>query len=187
MIRTVINVPAPRPQVFHALTDYPRYREWVPGCEQCNIVSQSGNSAETRIIMNAMKRIELGLRFEAQPTQTISFRMVKGKDLKSYSGTYRLMDAADGTGTVVIAELDIEVGMMVPKFVVDRVARKMMDETGAALRKHLQTARMPTGARAEAKRAAEAKRRRARKILRVTKTSSGYRVWLLGETFTVKA
>lgn len=188
MIKAVIHLTAPRWQVFSALTDYPHYREWVPGCEQCRVVSQSGNSSETRIVLNSMKRIELGVRFEAQPTQSLSFRMVKGKEIKAYSGTYRLMDSTDGRGTVVIAELEIDVGIMFPKFMVDRVARKMMDDTGVALRKYLQTARMPTGAlAAEPRRVPEAKPRRARKILRVTKAADGYRVWLMGESFTVKS
>ena len=189
MIKAVINVTAPRQQVFAVLSDYPSYTDWVPGCEQCRVTSRSGQSADTQIVINGMRRIELAVRFEAHPNQALSFRMVQGRDLKAYSGTYRLMDSADGKGTVVIAELEIEVGMMVPRFMVDRIARRMIDETGAALRKYVATARMPTGVSAqETRRAAppETKRRRVRKILRVTKTDGGYSVWLMGETFLVK-
>ncbi|MBI3934227.1 MAG: SRPBCC family protein [Acidobacteria bacterium] len=187
MIKAVINVTAPRQQVFSILSDYPNYKRWVPGCERCNVTASSGNTADTEIIISSMKRIELGVRFEAQPGQALSFRMTKGKDLKAYSGTYRLMESTDGTGTVVIAELEIDVGMMVPKFMVDRMTRKMMDDTGVALRKYIASApamAFPTAALRAA--APAAKRRRARKILRVTKTASGYNVWLMGETFEVK-
>ncbi|HWP84969.1 MAG TPA: SRPBCC family protein, partial [Terriglobia bacterium] len=116
MIKAVINVPAPRTQVFSVLCDYPNYHRWIPGCERCTITASSGNTADTEIVISSMKRIELGVRFEAQPTQALSFRMTKGKDLKAYSGTYRLMDSTDGSGTVVIAEMEIDAGMMVPKF-----------------------------------------------------------------------
>jgi len=184
MIKSVINVPAPRQMVFSVLTDYPGYRNWVPGCEQCAVLSQSGNSAEAQIVVSSMKRIEMSLRFEAQPIQSLSFRMVKGKDVKAYSGTYRLMDATDGKGTVLIAELEIDVGMMVPKFMVDRMSKKMIDDTGNALRKHMQTVRIPTTA---AQAARSARPRRARRLLRVTKTASGYKIWLQGETYTVNA
>lgn len=186
MIKAVINVAAPRQQVFAILSDYPNYKQWVPGCERCNVTASSGNTAETEIVINSMKRIELGVRFEAQPTQALSFRMTKGKDLKAYSGTYRLMDSTDGQGTVVIAELEIDVGMMVPKFMVDKMTRKMMDDTGAALRKYLASAprlAIPAAARP----AAPPRRRRARQILRVTRTEAGYHVWLMGETFAVKS
>ena len=59
MIKAVINVPAPRQMVYSVLTDYAGYRNWVPGCEQCTVLSQSGNSAETQIVVNSMKRIEM--------------------------------------------------------------------------------------------------------------------------------
>ena len=185
MIKAVINVAAPRHQVFGILSDYPNYRQWVPGCEQCKVVSASGESADIEITINSMKRIELGVRFEAQPASVLSFRMTKGKELKAYSGTYRLMDSTDGSGTVVIAELEIDVGMMVPRFMVDKMTRKMMDETGVALRKYIQSA--PRAAAVPAARpAGDRRHRRSRKLLRVTKTTSGYNVWLLGETFAVK-
>ena len=190
MIKAVINVSgSSRQQVFSVLTDYPGYRNWVPGCQQCNVTSRSGNSADADIIVSGMKRIEMGLRFDAQPIQSLAFRMVKGKDVKAYAGTYRLMDATDGKGTVVIAELDIDAGMMAPRFMVDRIAKKMLDDTGNALRKHMLTVKVPVVAAApEAARAPakEARPRRARRMLRITKTADGYRVWIQGETYTVK-
>jgi carbon monoxide dehydrogenase subunit G len=191
MIKSVINVAAPRQQVFGILSDYANYRQWVPGCEQCKVVSSNGNASDIEITINSMKRIELGVRFEAHPAQALSFRMTRGKELKAYSGTYRLMDSTDGGGTVVIAELEIDVGMMVPKFMVDKMTRKMMDETGVALRKYIQSApRAAVSAAAAATArpgAADGKHRRARNILRVTKTPAGYSVWLMGETFSVKS
>lgn len=189
MIKAVMNLDAPRPHVFAILTDYPNYRLWIPGCQHCNVISKSGHSADTEIVISSMKRIEMGLRFEANPVQSLNFRMTKGKGVKAYSGTYRLMDSTDGRGTVVVAELEIDAGMMVPKFMVDGMVRKMMDDTGVALKKHLHSAPIPTALIAEPGRAAarEARPRRARRILRVTKTAAGYRVWLLGETFSVKS
>jgi len=189
MIKAVINVPAPRAAVFQVLSDFPRYKEWVPGCDSCVVNSQSGNTTETTITISSMKRIELGVRFDAQPDSALAFKMIKGKDLKSYSGTYRLMDAADGTGTVVIAELEIDVGMMAPKFMVDKVTRKMMDDTGVAIRSHIQKLGIKAWP-AAAKPAAimrPTKTHRARRLLRVTKTSTGYSVWLFGEMHEVKS
>jgi carbon monoxide dehydrogenase subunit G len=187
MIKAVINVAAPRTQVFSILSDYPNYNKWVPGCERANVTSSSGNTADVDIVISSMKRIELGVRFEAQPSQALTFRMTRGKELKAYSGTYRLMDSTDGAGTVVIAELEIDVGMMVPKFMVDKMTRKMMDDTGVAMRKYISSAPPVAAAKAPAAHAvAPGKRRRARNIMRVTKTADGYSVWLMGETFVVK-
>jgi hypothetical protein len=66
------------------------------------------------------------------------------------------------------------------------MTRKMMDETGVALRKYIQTAPRSVAASATRVAAPAGKRRRARKIMRVTKTATGYNVWLMGETFAIK-
>jgi len=186
MIKAVINVEAPPQHVFNILTDYPRYKDWIPGCEKCSVLSQTGAVTDAEIIVSGMKRIEMALRFEAQPPQALSFKMTKAKDIKAYSGTYRLMPAADGKGTVVIAELEIDAGFMVPKFMVDKISRKMMDDTGEALRKHATATPAAVMAAPGAQAAADqGKPRRPKRILRVTKVPEGYRIWLMGESFTV--
>jgi len=186
MIKAVINVEAPSQHVFNVLTDFPHYREWIPGCEQCTVTSRSGSVTDTDIVLSSPRRMELGLRFEAQPPQVLNFRMVRGKEMKSYVGTYRLIEAADGKGTVVVAELDIDAGFMVPKFMVDKISKKLIDETGNALRKYVATLGIAAAAAQTKKAAAETKPRRARRILRVIKTPEGYRVWLHGQIFTIK-
>lgn len=188
MIKAVINVEAPRHQVFRVLTDYPNYRAWLPGCEKSTLVSSSGATSDTEIVVNSMKKMTLVLRFEAVPTQSLNFKMTSGKELKAYQGSYRLMDAADGKGTVVVAEMEIDAGAMVPKFMVDRVAKKSIDDTGAALKSYIKTMPAeapPAGVPAAA---AQAKpggaRRRTRRILTVTRTDGGYSVWMMGETLS---
>jgi hypothetical protein len=99
------------------------------------------------------------------------------------------MDAADGKGTVVIAEMEIDAGAMVPKFMVDRIAKKSIDDTGNALKEYVKKVPSQAGAAPKAAapaRAAEAKPRRARRIMQVIKTADGYRVWMNGETYNIK-
>jgi uncharacterized protein YndB with AHSA1/START domain len=187
MIKAVINVEAPRDHVFHVLTDYPQYKKWLPGCEKCEITASTGNTADTEIVVNSMKKMKMGLRFEAQPTQMLSFRMLRSTDLKAYSGCYRLMDAADGKGTVVIAEMEIDAS--VPKFMLDRVAKKSMEETGNALRQYIRSIPAAPGMSPKAAagtRPSDSKPRRAKRILQVVKTADGYSIWMMGEAYKVK-
>jgi carbon monoxide dehydrogenase subunit G len=190
MIKAVINVEAPRDHVYSILTDYAQYRKWLPGCEESNLLSSSGNTAETQITINSMKKMTLGLRFEAQPTQALNFRMIRGKDMKSYVGSYRLMDSADGKGTVVIAEMEIDAGAMVPKFMVDRIAKKSIDDTGNSLKQYAKS--LPVTAALAARAAApsgpaESRKRRAKRVVRITRTREGYRVWMMGETYNIRS
>jgi uncharacterized protein YndB with AHSA1/START domain len=187
MIKTIINIDAPRPQVFRVLTDFVRYQQWLPGCENSKVLSTAGHVTETEITVRTMKTMTMGLRFEAHPEQLLEFRMTSGKDIKAYTGSYRLMDAADGRGTVVIAELQIDAGPLAPRFLVDRMAKKAVDDTGAALRKYLQT--LPVEAPTARRRPAfqpGAPLKPAKRILRVVKTPSGHQVWYMGQTYRVK-
>jgi hypothetical protein len=182
MIKAVINVEAPREQVFGVLTDYPSYKVWLPGCEASNVLSANGASTDTEIVVNSMKRMTLGLRFEAVPAQILNFRLISSKDIKAYAGSYRLMDSADGTGAVVVAELEIDAGPMAPKFLVDRMVKKALEDTGNALKKYVKS--IPAAAPAHERAVAPAgKGRRVRHVLRVVKTAEGSRIWFAGQTF----
>jgi ribosome-associated toxin RatA of RatAB toxin-antitoxin module len=181
MIKAVFNIEAPREQVFTVLSDYPSYKAWVPGCEQSTVTSSNGASSDTEIVVNSMKKMTLGLRFEAVPTQVLNFKMISGKDIKAYSGAYRLMDSADGQGTVVVAELEIDAGPMAPKFIVDRMVKKTLDETGASLRKYVKS--LPAAAPTVRVVTPVATGRRLRHVIRVMKTAEGHRIWYAGHNF----
>lgn len=193
MIKAVINVPAPRHQVYAVLTDYAKYEAWLPGCKEARVTAQNGASTDTEITIASMKTMSMALRFEADGSQGLTFRLLRSSDLKGYSGSYRLMDAADGSGTVVITEMELDAGAMVPKFMVDRMAKKSIDDTGAALREYLKklppaaAPAVPASSAPTAKPAAPSvKRKRARRILRVTKTGVGLEIWYMGRETVMK-
>jgi|SRR5882672_321697 len=187
MVKSVIQVDAPRTRVFSILTDYPRYQEWVAGCTSSTVVNKTDTATEADVVISGMKRMTLGLRFETFAEQTINFRMVRGTDVKAYSGSYRLMDSADGKGTVVIAELQVDVGGMAPKFMVDRIVSKTFDDTATALKAYVQKTRTSADAAPAARSTTpDTRRRGVRRLLKVVKTGDGYRMWILGESFSAK-
>ena len=179
MIRAAIPVDDAKEHVFAVLTGYADYVRWLPNCESSKVMAGDIPNADAEIVINSMKRMTLGLRFEAVGTQVLNFKMYSGTDMKAYSGSYRLMDGVDGKGTVVVAELEIDAGAMAPKFLVDRMAKKAIEETGVALRKYLPNvappASAPGAAPAAPRKAAAAVKRaaRSRRILQVVRTSDG--------------
>jgi carbon monoxide dehydrogenase subunit G len=183
MIKSVIHLEAPRPQVFSVFTEFEKYRQWLPGCEKSDIVAVKENVSDVDIIVNSMKKMSLRLRFESQPVQSLSFSMLQGTDIKAYNGSYRLLDSADGRGTVVMAELEIDAGALAPRFLVDRIAKKAIDDTGNAVRGYLKS--LPAAAAVAPAPAGKVKPagRRARRILEVYKTPQGTRVWYLGQIY----
>lgn len=184
MIKSVINVEAPRPHVFAILSDFARYKEWLPGCVESKVVSTSGRRVDTEVTISSVKTMTMGLQFEVQPDQFMNFKMTEGKDLKAYNGSWRLMDSADGTGTVVMGEMEMDAGAMVPKFMVSRMAKKSIDDTGEALRKRVRVVPPPAPklvAPGQPLQPVTAPRR-SKRILHLMKVPGGYRVWFMGET-----
>ena len=186
MVKSVAQVDSPRSLVFSILTDFGSYPEWVPGCERCSVLSAAGKISTTEIVLNSMKKITLGLRFDAEPDQLLKFEMVSGKDVKAYTGSYKLMNASEGPGTVVVTELELDAGPMAPKFMVDRMLKKTLEATGDALNKYARVvaARQPAPTAPVPERVATpVKARRAKCLLRVIRTPEGDRIWYAGQIY----
>jgi hypothetical protein len=65
-------------------------------------VNDKGSTLQVEITLASVKTITMGLEFDLTPTQLINFRKYSGKDVKEYAGSFRLLNASDGAGTVVI-------------------------------------------------------------------------------------
>jgi carbon monoxide dehydrogenase subunit G len=180
MNKAVIQVQAPREHVFATLTKYEEYPLWVPGCRRLNVVASSGNQTDVEIVQAAMKTITALLRFQADPPAAVRFEMIKGTDFKAYSGQHRLMVAAGG-GTVVTTEIEMDAGFMMPRFLLDDKVRQFLEEFGKGLRKRVAAAGTPPGAVSTLPPGA---RRRTRRLLRITRTAAGMRIWYLGKILT---
>ena len=137
MIKNAVFIPASRSVVFGALTGYSKYEEWLPGCEQCTVVSVKGSTTCTEFVLNMSRRIQMGLRFDAEPDHILRFELTGGKELKTYAGLYRLIDATDRKGTVLFTELDMEV-RSIPRFLTDGMAKKSLQQAGVALKKYVE-------------------------------------------------
>ena len=174
MIKTVLDVPAARPHVFSVLIDFAKYREWMPGCKSSRITKREGNILEVDLTVASMKTMKMGLRFELAPPKMLNFSMVKGTDIKAYSGSWTLMDSADQTGTVVMGEVEMDAGALVPKFMVTRMAGKAIEETAQALKKRIAAVPFEGAEGEEAPAAAPAQRY----LIHVMQTPEGYRTLL---------
>jgi hypothetical protein len=184
MVKSAVEVDSPRPDVFGILTDFAKYTKWVPGCESCSVLSSQGHISTVEIVLNSMKRITLSLRFDAEPDQLLKFELISSKDVKGYSGTYKLMNGTSG-GTVLVTEMELDAGALAPKFMVERMVKSTLAATGDALRKHAKTVQPIASAAAPASKDVrpEKKVRRSKYLLRVMKTDSGERIWYAGRMF----
>jgi hypothetical protein len=181
MNKAVTQIPALREQVFATLTKYAEYPLWVPGCRRLNVLASSGNQTDVEVVQAAMKTVTAVLRFQADPPAGLRFEMIKGTDFKSYSGQHRLLVSAGG-GTLVMTEIEMDAGLMVPRFLVDDKIRQFLEEFGRGLQKRVAAAAQSTTVAAQAH---SRRRPRMRRLLRITRTASGMRIWYLGNSLHV--
>ena len=165
-------------------------------------MTEKGTSVQVEITLASVKTITMGLEFDLTPTQLINFRKYSGKDVKEYAGSFRLMNASDGAGTVVMGEMEMDAGSMVPKFMVGKIMEKSLAQTAEALKQRVHTAPVTSKyASAEAAVAAPASaapgevaagapatpvRVRRKRMVHVLQSGDGYRVWLMGRTHFYK-
>jgi carbon monoxide dehydrogenase subunit G len=192
LTKSVFQIDATKDRLFGIIADFERWSEWFPGCKQAKIVSDRGNTKQVEITLASLKTITMGLEFDLTPTQLINFRKYSGKDVKDYCGSFRLLNASDGAGTVVMGEMEMDAGALVPKFMVGRIMEKSLAQTAEALKLRVNTA-PPTpkfessepaalsgaGAAASVSAAVPARRKR---MVHVIQSGEGYRVWLMGKT-----
>jgi coenzyme Q-binding protein COQ10 len=194
LTKSVFQIDAPKDRLFNIIADFERWSDWFPGCKEAKILTDKGSSLQVEITLASVKTITMGLEFDLTPTQLINFRKFSGKDVKEYAGSFRLMNASDGAGTVVMGEMEMDAGAMVPKFMVGRIMEKSLAQTAEALKARIHTAPpvtkyagqeavavaagAPGGAAAGAAPAAPARRKR---MVHVTQSPEGYRVWLMGK------
>jgi carbon monoxide dehydrogenase subunit G len=198
LTKSVFQIDASRERLYGIISDFARWSEWFPGCKDAKIVTDKGNTKQVEITLASVKTITMGLEFDLTPTQLINFRKYSGKDVKDYCGSFRLMNASDGAGTVVMGEMEMDAGAMVPKFMVGRIMEKSLAQTAEALKQRVNTA--PPGPKFDtaepvaagagsagvgvvAARAVPARRKR---VLHVLQAGDGYRVWLMGKTHVYK-
>ena len=199
MTKAVFQIDAPKDRLFSIIADFPRWSEWFPGCKEAKVVSDKGNTMQVELTLASIKTLTLGLEFDLTPTQLINFRKYSGKDVKEYAGSFRLMNASDGADTVVMGEMEMDAGSLVPKFMVGKIMEKSLGQTAEALKARVLTAPpgpvfesaeaaappAAPGAAAAAAPAHVAPIRRKR-MVHVIQSGKGYRVWLMGKTHFYK-
>ena len=180
MTKSVLHVDAPREHVYRILSDYESLPQWLPGCRRCTVLAAEGNCTDVQLVIQNMKTVTMELRFEAEPGQYIRFALTKSKDIRGYSGEYRLMDAANDSGTVILNEVEMDAGALVPRFMMDRMVKSALEGMGKALqaqaRKYARSGAhtIVTGAAA---------RKRKRRMLRIARTDAGTKIWYMGKVF----
>ncbi len=119
---------------FEVITDFEHYAEFVPSLKKATVLEKKGEVyvVEQQIEL-LKKRISFTLRLEGKPGKSLSWSLVKGDLLKANSGAWKLEKKGKNEINATYS-VDLEVGMLVPKAVVNTLASADLPKMLAAFK-----------------------------------------------------
>ncbi len=125
-----INVNATPEALFAVVVDFPAYPSWVADLKQVSVQTHDENGAAQDVEFRAAafgRSSTYTLRYDytAAPN-AVSWSQVTGDLTTKLDGRYRF--DADGTGTKVTYELDVDLMVPLPGFVKNRAASRIMTQ-----------------------------------------------------------
>jgi coenzyme Q-binding protein COQ10 len=112
----VIN--APMEKVFALITDFERYKEFLPEVRAVRVLDRSNGTVTVQYEAEIVKRIKYTLRHVAQPPSRVTWSFVEGEVMKDNKGSWELEPAGEGK-TKATYTIEVGLGPLVPKAIIN--------------------------------------------------------------------
>jgi ribosome-associated toxin RatA of RatAB toxin-antitoxin module len=135
-----IVVDAAPETVFGVVTDYEAYPQFIDEIVEAEILSRSARGVDCRFLAEiAKKRFQYTLRLEHTPFERTRWELIEG-DFKQNSGGWDFRSLEGGRSTHVRYTVEIDLGMFIPKFVVNTLVGANMPKMLAAVKARAEAA-----------------------------------------------
>src|SRR5687768_6929428 len=111
----VIN--APRDKVFAIVTNYEKYKEFLPEVKSVRTSDRKGNEVKVHYEVDVVKTIKYTLKMNEQKPDKVTWTFVEGEWMKDNHGHWQLEDAGEGK-TKATYTIEMALGALVPKSIV---------------------------------------------------------------------
>lgn len=129
------TVSADRDAVYAVIVDLEAYPAWAEGVQSVEVLERYDDGLPRRAAFRADARvaeIAYTLEYTHERPDRVSWTLVEGDVVSQLDGVYRLSE--DGVGTVVDYELEADLSLPLPKFMLKRGARTILDQGLRGLR-----------------------------------------------------
>ncbi len=117
MIKKFASINAHIKAVTKVFLDIESWTEWMPGLKQLNILERKGEVVLVEMTQAQMgKQIKQKLEFRFTANSFFQ-RQINGW-FRKWEGEWKFLQTPDGIGTAVSVSMEIEAGMLVPKFLI---------------------------------------------------------------------
>ncbi|MEM7585712.1 MAG: SRPBCC family protein [Acidobacteriota bacterium] len=165
------HLDASREVVYDIVSDYERYRAWIPNLAESQLLTQEGDISIAEFRAPLWSERSVTLELVHTPPSTISFQQIDSIGRPSVSGYWRLEEADSG----VIVQARLRVATPFFQFGSRRRLHTELQLTLDALgarQRELSTGRGSGGSA-------------RRKVLEIIRQADGLKLWYLGETYLV--
>jgi coenzyme Q-binding protein COQ10 len=124
----VINAPVEK--VFDIITQYEKYKEFLPEVKEVRTSSRQGNEVTVHYKVDVMKTIQYSIRVREERPTKMSWSFIEGEFMKDNKGSWVLESAGEGK-TKATYTVEMALGALVPKTIVNALVEtslpKMLD------------------------------------------------------------
>ena len=133
----VINTPVKK--VFAVIKDYESYPEFLPEVKSTRISNRQGDEVDVHYEVNVLKKIRYTLRLKEEPPSRISWTFVEGELMRDNRGHWLLEDLGGGK-TRATYNIEIKLGPLVPKSIVNVLVDSSLPKMLEAFKKRAESA-----------------------------------------------
>ena len=113
-----ITINAPVEKCWSVISDYERYPEFLPEVKKIRTHNRRGAEVDVQYEAEVVKIIKYTVHMKEEAPKKLSWSFIDGEFMKDNKGGWLLEDGGNGT-TKATYSIEVEVGMLVPKTIVN--------------------------------------------------------------------
>lgn len=118
-------------RLYRLIVDFEAYPDFIEEMVEAEILEQSGEVYTVRFVAQMIKRVEYVLRLTGHPGRELTWELVEGF-FRSNDGGWILEPSSEGTRATYW--IDVDIGPLVPRRILNRLAGTNLPQTLAAFK-----------------------------------------------------
>lgn len=133
-----ITINATVEKCWSVISDYERYPEFLPEVKKIRTLNRRGAEVDVQYEAEVVKIIKYTVHMKEEGPKKLSWSFIDGEFMKDNKGGWVLEDAGNGT-TKATYNIAVEVGMLVPKTIVNALVDTQLPTLLANFKKRIES------------------------------------------------
>lgn len=135
-----ITINATLEKCWSVISDYERYPEFLPEVKKIRTLNRRGAEVDVQYEAEVVKIIKYTVHMKEEGPKKLSWSFIDGEFMKDNKGGWVLEDAGNGT-TKATYNIAVEVGMLVPKTIVNALVETQLPKLLENFKKRIESAK----------------------------------------------